>query len=207
MHRIVSGAIALALVVPAFAAATTTSATADPSAGLDDDGAHVWRAASAKGPRLVRPAKIGKAKVGMTVEEAMATGQFKQDVPNPPCDPIELQPTKRYKTQYVVSVADDRIVEMNATGDDMATPTGTRIYSTYRRIERDYGAALSKPREVGYGQWGVYLHRGKKGPNRKWLGFLFGESYVEDGELGNNDIVTLLGVTKGKRPPLILDGC
>ena len=137
----------------------------------------------------------------------MATGEFKQDVPNPPCDPIKLQPTKSYRTQYVVSVADDRIVEMNATGDDMATPTGTRIYSTYRRIERDYGAALSKPREVGYGQWGVYLHRGKKGPNRRWIGFLFGEALVEDGALGRNDIMTLMGVTKGKRPPLMLDGC
>jgi|GEM_PF-2562650 len=206
MHRFVSGAIALALVVPALAAATTTSAAADLAVGRDD-GTHFSRANSAKGPRLVRPAKIGKAKVGMTVEEAMATGQFKQDVPNPPCDPIELQPTKPYKTQYVVSVADGRIVEMNATGGDMATPTGSRVYSTYKRIKRDYGSALSNPREVGFGQWGVYLHQGKKGANRRWLGFLFGEAFVEDGELGNNDILTLMGVTKGKRPALILDGC
>ncbi|MEN8674153.1 hypothetical protein [Nocardioides sp.] len=206
MHRFLPGAIALVLVVPAVAAATSTSATADPSAGHHDLG-QVSRAVSAQGPRLVRPAKIGKAKVGMTVEEAMATGQFRRDVPNPPCDPIELQPTKRYRTQYVVFVADGQIVEMNATGDDMATPTGSRIYSTYKRIKRDYGSALSRPREVGFGQWGVFLHRGKKGANRRWLGFLFGEASVEDGRLGANDVVTMMGVTKGKRPPLILDGC
>jgi hypothetical protein len=161
----------------------------------------------AAGQRLVRPARIGKARVGMTVAEAMATGQFKQDVPNPPCDPIALQPTKPYKNQYVVFVADGRIVEMNAGGSDMATPTGARIFSTYRRLQRDYGTALTAPREVGFGQWGVYLSKGSRGPDRKWLGFLFGEAFVEDGELGRNDVVTLMGVTKGKRPPLILDGC
>ena len=162
---------------------------------------------AAKQTRVIKPAKIGKAKIGMTVAEAVATGQFNQDVPNPPCGPITLQPKKPYKRQYVVFVADDRIVEMDAQGSRIRTPTGVRIDSTYRRVLRDYGSALSEPKEVGYGQWGAYVHKGKRGPDRKWLGFLFGEAYVADGPLQRSDTVTLMGVTKGKRPALLLDGC
>ena len=163
--------------------------------------------AAQKQTRVVTPAKIGKARIGMTVAAAMATGQFNQDVPNPPCGPITLQPKKPFKRQYVVFVSDGRIVEMDAQGSRMKTPTGVRMDSTYRRVKRAYGSDLSRPQEVGYGQWGVYVHTGKRGPNRKWLGFLFGEAYVADGPLSCTDTVTLMGVTKGKRPALLLDGC
>ena len=159
------------------------------------------------GTRVVAPARIGKATIGMTVAEAMATGQFNADVANPPCDPIPLQPKKPYKRQYVVLVSDDRIVEMDAWGHRMRTATGVRTGSTYRKVKRSYPGAVSRPREVGYGQWGVYVSRGKKGPGRRWIGFLFGNAAVEDGPLAKSDTVTLMGVTKGKRPPLLLDGC
>lgn len=157
--------------------------------------------------RLVAPARIGKARIGMTVAEAMATGQFNQDVDNPPCDPIDLQPKKPFKRQYVVFVADDAIVEMDAWGTRMRTAKNVRVDSTYRKVKRAYGARLSRPREVGYGQWGVYLPKGAKGPDRRWIGFLFGDALVAEGRLVDRDRVTLMGVTKGKRPPLMLDGC
>ena len=157
--------------------------------------------------RIVAPARIGKARIGMTVAEAMATGQFNQDVENPPCDPIALQPKKPFKRQYVVFVADDEIVEMDAVRKRMRTAKNVRVDSTYRKVKNAYGDDLTRPREVGYGQWGVYLHKGPKGPDRRWIGFLFGEAYVADGRLGNRDTVTLMGVTRGKRPPLLFDGC
>ena len=160
--------------------------------------------------RLVAPGRIGKARIGMTVDEAMATGQFNQNVVDPLCDPdhtIYLQPKKPFKRQYVVFVADDEIVEMNAGGDRMRTAKDVRTDSTYRKVKRAYGDKLTRPREVGYQQWGVFLPKGRKGPERRWIGFLFGEALVADGRLRGRDTVTLMGVTKGKRPPLMLDGC
>lgn len=159
------------------------------------------------GGRVVKPAKVGRARVGMTVKQAMATGQFNKNVPNEPCDPIKLQPKKPYNRQYVVFVARRKIVEMDVGGTKPVTPTGVRVGSTYRQVKRAYPGKVSAPEEVGYGQWGVYVHRGKEGPDRKWLGFLFGKAAVGDGPLQRTDRVTLMGVTKDERPPLLLDGC
>lgn len=202
MRRATHTITTLTLAVATAAAALTTTSSASTA-----DPARSASSARVAADRPITPAKIGKARIGMTVDEAMATGQFKQDVPNPPCDPIELQPTKPYTHQYVVLVADDRIVEMDAYGGDMHTSTDARVYSTYKRVQHDYGDRLSPPREVGFEQWGVFVHRGPKGPDRRWIGFLFGDAAVQDGPLGPNDIVSLIGVTRGARPPLMLDGC
>lgn len=199
--------ILLITLVLAFAGLTAlagTTAAAPDAAGAK---AVAHDGAARAGTRIVKPARIGKARIGMTVQEAVATGQFNKNVDNPPCDPIKLQPKKPYKKQYVVFVSGKRIVEMDAGGHKVETSTGVRIDSTYRQVKQAYGAALSKPREVGYEQWGAYVHTGAKGADRKWLGFLFGGAAVDNGPLAKDDTVTLMGVTTGKRPPLALDGC
>ncbi len=163
-------------------------------------------AAAKKQVRIIKPAQVGKAKIGMTVKEAMATGQFNKNVPNPPCGPIRLQPKKPFRYAYVVGVRHGKIIAMDVTRPRPHTPAGLRVGSTYRQVKKVYGARLSQPTEVGYGQWGAYVGRGK-GAERRWIGFLFGEAFVDERPVRGRDKVTLIGVTKGERPPLMLDGC
>jgi hypothetical protein len=155
--------------------------------------------------RLVKPGQVGKAQVGMTIAEAMATGEFDQDVPNPPCDPVRLQPKNAWKNQYVV-FADSEITEMAVFGSRPRTGTGLGVGSSVREIRAVYGARLSEPKVVGFEQWGLFVKRGQ-GADRAWLGFLFGDALSADGPLRARDEVTLMGVTHGKRPALMLDGC
>ncbi len=157
--------------------------------------------------RDIKPAQVGKAKIGMTVAQAVATGQFNQDVANPPCDTIRLQPKGPWKRQYVVFVnGADRIVEMNVFGTRPRTVHGLGVGSTNAEVRQVYKSRLTAPKKVGFDQWGRFVQTGT-GPDRKWIGFLFGKALVDDGPLRANDRVTLVGVTKGKRPALILDGC
>ncbi len=188
----------------AHTADRTVDRTADrTSAGVS---ARVADRAGAGQQRIIKPGKVGKARVGMTVAEAMATGQFDKNVPNPPCDPIRLRPKKPFKRAYSVFVSGGRIVEMAVGGTRPHTPSGLRVGSTYRQVKRAYGGLLSAPREVGYGQWGAFVHTGT-GADRRWVGFLLGEAIVADGPVQGSDAVTLISVTKGQRPLLALDGC
>ncbi|MGA8846168.1 MAG: hypothetical protein WB471_06095 [Nocardioides sp.] len=191
----------------AAAVLTTTLVLSGLSAPPGTAGSAVETSAAAKQVRIIKPAKVGKAKVGMTVKQAMATGQFNKNVPNPPCGPIKLQPKQPFKNAYSVFVNDDdRIIEMNVTGTRPRTSHGLRLGSTYRQVKEAYGEGLSEPTEVGYLQWGVYAGVGE-GADRRWIGFLFGEAFPDDGPLRGKDEVTLVGVTKGERPALMMDGC
>ncbi len=157
--------------------------------------------------RVIKPAQVGQAKIGMTVAQAVATGEFNQDVANPPCDTIRLQPNRPWKHQYVVFVNDaDRIAEIDVFGSRPRTVRGLGVGSTNAEVRQVYGSRLSAPRKVGFDQWGRFVQTGT-GPARTWIGFLFGEALVDDGPLRARDTVTLVGVTKGERPPLVLDGC
>jgi hypothetical protein len=155
--------------------------------------------------RIVKPGQVGQALVGMTIAEAMATGEFNKDVPNPPCDPVRLQPKGIWRNQYVV-FARARIKEMAVFGSRPRTRAGLGVGSTVREVREVYGSRISPPRVAGFDQWALFVKRGE-GADRKWLGFLFGEALVADGRLRGRDTVTLMGVTKGLRPSLILDGC
>jgi hypothetical protein len=160
----------------------------------------------AAGSRVVKPGQVGKAMVGMTVAEAMATGQFDKNVANPPCDPVRLQPKGAWRNQYVV-FARARIKEMAVFGTRPRTKAGLGVGSTVREVREVYGKRISAPRVAGFDQWALYVRRGK-GTDRKWLGFLFGKTTAPEGKLRPRHKVTLMGVTKGKRrPALMLDGC
>jgi hypothetical protein len=159
------------------------------------------RAANA---RIVKPGQVGKAVVGMTIAEAMATGQFNQNQPNEPCPPVPLQPKGSWKNQYTVFTS-NRIIGMAVFGTRPRTGTGLGVGSTVREVREVYGQRISDPRPAGFEQWALFVKRGK-GADRMWLGFLFGEAST-DRNLRPRDKVTLMGVSKGKRPDLILDGC
>jgi hypothetical protein len=155
--------------------------------------------------RIVKPGQVGKGQVGMTIAEAMATGEFNRNVENPPCEPVRLQPKGAWKNQYVV-FARAKITGMAVFGTRPRTGTGLGVGSTVRELREVYGTRLSKPRVVGYEQWGLFVKLGK-GADRKWLGFLLGDAFPADGPLRPRDKVTLMGVSQGSRPDLLLDGC
>lgn len=182
---------AAALMLAGPVASPASSSTADPAD----------RAASG---RIVKPGQIGKAEVGMSIAEAMATGEFNQDVENEPCEPITLQPKGSWKNQYVV-FAETEITGMMVTGSRPRTGAGLGVGSTVREVREVYGARISPPRESGFEQWALFVKRGS-GADRKWLGFLFGDAST-DRKLRGRDKVTHMGVSVAKRPDLYLDGC
>ena len=167
----------------------------------------VTRASRLAGGRPIRFGQVGKTKAGMTVAAAAATGEFDQDVQNPPCDPIRLRPTGVWKDRYVVFVnGADRISEMEVLGRRPRTLEGLGVGSTNAQVEAVYGSELSAPMNVGYLQWGRYVSQGT-GAERRWIGFLFGDALVADGPLTSSDKVTLVGVRKRFKPGLMIDGC
>ena len=165
------------------------------------------RSAAPVEKRVIKPGQVGKALTGMTVAQAMATGQFNKDVPAPPCDPIRLQPKGPWKNQYFVTVnANNRISEINVFGSRPRTVHGLGVGSTNAEIKEVYRGRLTAPEEVGFGQWGRYVKKGA-GPDRRWIGFLFGDAFVDDGALKPQDTVTFVGVRSRFKPGLIADGC
>ncbi|QCW50982.2 hypothetical protein FE634_12310 [Nocardioides dongxiaopingii] len=157
--------------------------------------------------RVIKPGQVGQAVAGMTVAEALATGEFDADVPAPPCDPIRLRPKGVWRHQYAVLVnQQDRIAEIAVFGTRPRTVQGLGVGSTNREVKQAYGPRLSAPIEVGFGQWGRFVRRGT-GAERRWIGFLFGEAFVADRPLRGRDEVTLVGVRTRFKPGLVLDGC
>lgn len=170
---------------------------------LDDAPAAVRRALDV---RPVRPGRIGRTRAGMTIAQAFATGEFRRNVPNPPCGKVRLQPTGAWKHRYVVLSAKNKVVEMDVFGRRPRTGAGLGVGSTAGEVFAEYGGQMSDPQEWGYGQWATFV-RDDAGGKRRWLGFLFGRALVDDGPLMNTDQVTLLGVRTGAKPGLMLDGC
>lgn len=161
----------------------------------------------APGKRVIRFGQVGKAKAGMTVAQGAATGELRKDAPGYCEDTtVPLRPKKPYGNQYVVFVVDGRIVEMAVAGGRPRTVDGLGIDSLNSQVKKAYGKRLGKPVEAGFGQWARYVSRGK-GANRTWIGFLFGQTFVDGGPLQPSDKVTLVGVSKGAKPALIIDGC
>jgi hypothetical protein len=159
----------------------------------------------------VAPGQVGKAKVGMTVKQAMRTGQFVRDVkyvvPGVCTRTIKLQPKGVWKDRYDVVVSRGRIKEMGIFAKRPRTRNGSGIGTTLATLRSRYGSRLTPPREAGYGQWAVFVRSRHTGADRRWIGFLLGNAYTYERAARPRDVVTFMAVTKGKRPKLVRDGC
>lgn len=137
----------------------------------------------------------------MTKAQAAATCHFNVDAKvGEPCPhTIPLQ----FKAPYTQSIdvhvnAAGKVTNMGIWGKNvrMAT-THIGIGSTYAEL-KSLGS-LSAPRSVGYGQTGVFVHRGQN-----YLGFLFN---TKPQRLKGTDTVTFMELQQGSAPGLMRDGC
>jgi len=156
---------------------------------------------------VVAPGRIGAAEVGMSQDDAVATGLFDADVEyqDEVCEGIDLL---RWKEQFegvdVLTDEDGTIVSMgvwDAAGP--RTEVGFGVDTTFDELIEGFGEQLSEPESAGYGQVGVWVQDGQK-----WLGFLFGQAESVE-QLGNDhgQQVTFMEVTTDHKPALIRDGC
>jgi hypothetical protein len=158
--------------------------------------------------RYLYPGQVGQVKAGMTAAQAVATKEVKADTPGP-CvgGTTPLRATYPFNHEYAVFVDDDgRVAEMDVFGKHVRTPQGIGVGNTLAAIKKAYGSKLGGPVEVGFGQWGRYVSY-RTGANRVWIGFLFGDAFVADGPMRSTDKITLVGVSRGVRPWLMIDGC
>ena len=187
-------AAALTLAVVVGPAATLGSASTATSAPADGDPTRDG------GKNLVlRPGAIGKAKIGMTIKQAMRTGLFRR---TGRCGP--LQPKGKLDRQMGTLVRKGHLRGMKITGRNIRTAKGAGLGTTLKSLRETYGDELSKPRKIKKNPehlWGVFLRR-----DRRYLGFLLGTRPQAAHPKPGHKVV-YMEVTRGKSPTLYPDGC
>ncbi|WP_370214946.1 hypothetical protein [Aeromicrobium sp.] len=149
---------------------------------------------------VVAPGAVGPVRVGMTEQQALATGYFVADVADP-TDGCPVRPLA-WRGEYVdaVDVQTSRAGEVRSIGvrgEGVDTDAGLGVGSTYGELK----GSTSDPEAVGFGQTGVFVEDSAAGT---WIGFLFDES---PDRLTDASRVSFVEVTKGARPELVRDGC
>lgn len=148
---------------------------------------------------VVRPGSIGGVSVGITKEQAVATGLFDADVDGVAGCTFELQWKKEYDGVDVLTDEDGNITSLGVREGGPKTSAGVGIGSTLAEIQAAYPDA-SEPAELGFGQAGVIHTLGDD-----HIGFLFGDTTVDS--IKPVSKVTFMEVTSGDEPELMRSGC
>lgn len=154
----------------------------------------------------VRPGQVDKVRVGMTIKQAMATGQLRRNVrytvPGVCTRVYPLQARAPHEFHYSVFVQKGRVVEMSAsTRPEVALPRGLGERSTAAQVRRAYRGRVSAG-ELEYGKNALFVRTG-----RRWIAFGFA-SYSYDRPLRPRDRLTGVAVSTGQRPAgRAYDGC
>ena len=181
--------VALAVVVGPGALLAGSGATASAGNAGSDPGRDA-------GKNLVlRPGAVGKAKVGMTIKQAMRTGLFKR---RGVCGP--LRPKGKLNGQFGTFVHKGRLIGMKIHGKNIRTAHGIGLRTTLRKLRGEYGSRLSKPRQFADGGWGVVVRKRKR-----YLGFLLGTRPKAHPKPSHK--VVYMEVSRGRAPTLYPDGC
>ncbi|MBM9464298.1 hypothetical protein JL108_12625 [Aeromicrobium sp. YIM 150415] len=149
---------------------------------------------------LIAPGSIGDARVGMTIDEALATGLFVDEGPerceDAPDQGLDWKPP--LNDTFDVYVADGRIASMGVSAAGPTNAEDLGIGNTLLDFRGVYETA--EMREAGYGQTGLFLSDGDN-----WLGILFDAPLDTIEETTE---VTFMEVTgSDSRPSLQRDGC
>jgi hypothetical protein len=148
---------------------------------------------------VVRPGSIGGVSVGITKEQAVATGLFDADVEGVAGCTFELQWKKEYDGVDVLTDEDGTITSLGVREGGPKTSAAVGIGSTLAEIQAAY-PDVSEPAELGFGQAGVIHTLGDD-----HIGFLFGDTTVDS--IKPVSKVTFMEVTSGDEPELMRSGC
>ena len=148
---------------------------------------------------VVRPGSIGEVSVGITKEQAVATGLFNADVDGVAGCTFELQWKKEYDGVDVLTDEDGNITSLGVREGGPKTSAGVGVGSTLAEIQAAY-PDVSEPAELGFGQAGVIHTLGDD-----HIGFLFGNTTVDS--IKPVSKVTFMEVTSGNEPELMRSGC
>lgn len=149
---------------------------------------------------VVAPGAVGPVEVGMTVDEANATGLFEpfKEIDDDPC--AEFNPPIQWKAPHTealrVRVEDDKITSLGIK-DEVKTDKGIGVGSTFGDLKAVYpDAEVEASQALGST---VYRQDGDK-----WLGIAFDE---DSDKVEDSSKVLYMEVTVGKKPTTYLSGC
>lgn len=150
----------------------------------------------------IAPGAVGPVTVGMSKQEALATGFFVADVKSP-ADGCPARPLS-WKDEYVnafdiQTLGNGEIASIGIHGAGIVTKDGVGVGSTYAEVAKTYPDETLV--EAGYGQSGIRVFDRDDGG---WMGFLFEPA---PDAIKGSDKVTFAEVTKGSEPSLMRDGC
>lgn len=149
----------------------------------------------------IAPGLIGPVRIGMSKQQALATGLFNADVKSEVCGDVALL---KWKSGYtgtfdVQTLGNGEITSIGVWRSGSRTQSGLGVGSTYAEIRAAIDDATAQ--EAGYGQSGVLNYDSTNGG---WIGFLI-DSPLD--QLKGTDKVTFVEITKGAQPGLMRDGC
>lgn len=155
----------------------------------------------APGDLIVMHGSVGPAEVGMSKDEAAATGLFDVDLPAPVdgCPPYPLQWKKEYKGVDVLTDESGTIVSIGVAKNGPKTAKGIGVGSTLDDVKTAY-PDLSPVDDAGQLQAGAHVSN-----DDGFIGFLFGDATKSN--IKGSSKATFIEVTKDTKPDLIRSGC
>lgn len=188
----------------------TAGCGSDPAPDIRDDTAEQTTAAPSETPEttappassselVVRPGSIGPVTVGITKDEAVASGLFDADVAGVEGCTFELQWKKQYEGVDVLTLENGTIASMGVTAGGPKTSAGVGVGSTLAEVKAAY-PDLSPVAEAGFDQAGAFHTVGDD-----HIGFLFGDATPKT--ITDASKVSFMEVTSGKLPELMRSGC
>jgi len=145
---------------------------------------------------------VGPVSIGMSKDEAVATGLFDASVP-PAVDGCPAPPLS-WKKPFsavvdVLTKEDGSVASLGVHEKGPKTEAGVGVGSTLADLKDAYGDDLAGPEEAGYGQSGAYVDQ-----DGAWIGFLLDPA---PGAVKDDSPITFIEVSKGDKPGLMRDGC